>query len=150
MCIRDSLWVSIPSGLILSCVAKGGWLASLGFAVTGILWWWATWSGYRAVRNQQLVPHICWMVRSYALALSAVAFRVIQQLVVYAPISDDANYIVSLWLSLLASFWFSESCIRRQFVSDEKRRKIPKWFSLFSQSNTTLAKSKLTLKKQTV
>ena len=114
-----------------------------------ILWWWATWSGYRAVRNQQLVPHICWMVRSYALALSAVAFRVIQQLVVYAPISDDANYIVSLWLSLLASFWFSESCIRRQFVSDEKRRKIPKWFSLFSQSNTTLAKSKLTLKKQT-
>ena len=109
------LWVSVPSGLVLSVYAKGGLPSTLGFALTGGLWWAATWLGYRAIRQRNMKSHVCWMIRSYALALSAVAFRVVQQLVAFTPCPNMTNYIFSIWLSLLISLWISENCIMRLF-----------------------------------
>ena len=75
--INIVLWIAAPTGLILSPVAKGGWPGALGFAVTGLAWWYTTWAGYRAIRQRRVNDHIAWMVRSWCLSLSAVTFRVL-------------------------------------------------------------------------
>ena len=127
--LNSVLWISVPTGLLISINAKGGWPSTLGFALTGVLWWWATWAGYRAIVRNQLVTHICWMVRSYALALSAVAFRVVQQLMALGPLSDVTNYVISIWVSLLISLWISETCIKRHFANPAKSKNVPKRFT---------------------
>lgn len=114
------LWVAAPTGLILSPVAKAGWPSALGFTVTGVLWWWSTWRGYQTLGEIDLRPHIRWMLRSYSIALSAVWFRVVHQLIAFGlpAVSDSSNYIASVWLSLAISVWISEACIHRHFGRD--------------------------------
>ena len=134
------LWVSVPTGLLLSLYAKGGIASTLGFALTGVLWWWATWFGYRAIRQRRVTEHICWMIRSYALALSAVVFRVVQQLMAYGPYSDVTNYVASLWISLLVSLWISESCIMRKFSRSPMGKGMRSWWPTLPV-NTVCSKS---------
>ena len=121
------LWIAAPTGLMISFSAKGGLLSAIGFAITGILWWISTWLGYRTIRANQLNAHICWMVRSYSIALSAIAFRLIQQ-VLSIGLDNETNYITSVCLSLVVSLWISETCIARQF----RNKSTPSWFSIFS------------------
>ena len=134
------LWVSVPTGLVLSLYAKGGIASTLGFALTGVLWWWATWLGYRAIRQRKITAHICWMIRSYALALSAVVFRVVQQLMAFGPCSDVTNYIASLWISLLVSLWISENCIMRKFSRPPMGKGLSPWLPALS-ANTVYSKN---------
>jgi hypothetical protein len=108
------LWMAAPTGLVMAPVAKGGWWGASGFAVTGVLWWGVTWSGYRAILRGDLSAHVRGMVRSYSLALSAPIFRVVQALLYGAGVEDGANYILSLWLSLAASVWLAESFLARR------------------------------------
>lgn len=105
------LWIAAPAGLLLAPFAKGGFPSALGFLVTGLAWWLCTWLGYRAIRQRDIASHIRWVVRSYALALSAVAFRIIQYALDVVGLHHSTTYILSVWLSLAVSVWISESCI---------------------------------------
>jgi uncharacterized membrane protein len=107
------LWMAAPTGLALAFTAKGGLWGTTGFILAGLLWWHTTWSGYRAIRRGDLPAHIRAMVRSYSLALSAPAFRVIQLVLFSFGLDDASNYIVSLWLSIAASAWLAESFLYR-------------------------------------
>jgi hypothetical protein len=58
------------------------------------------------------------MARSYALALSAVFFRVLQLGLHFAGVDDaDTNYVASLWLSLIASVVAGEVLARSRPVA---------------------------------
>jgi hypothetical protein len=111
------LWMAAPSGIALAFTAKGGVLGTLAFALAGVLWWWTTWTGYRAIRRRDISGHVRAMVRSYCWALSAPAFRVIQMALFLIGLEDSTNYVVSLWLSLAVSVWLAESCLYRVYVS---------------------------------
>jgi hypothetical protein len=124
--INAVLWMAAPAGLALSLVAKGGALGAAGFAVSGALWWYVTWDGYRAIRRRDLPTHIRQMVRSFALALSAPAFRVLQAGLFFLGVPDEPNYILSLWLSVAVSAVLSESYLLRS-----GRIRWPRSFSRF-------------------
>ena len=111
------LWAAAPTGLIISPVSKGGAPAAVGFAITGVLWWWTTWKGYRTLGEIDIRHHIRWMLRSYSIALSAVWFRVIHGVLAFEAfhVSAFSNYVASIWLSLAASILISEACILRHF-----------------------------------
>jgi len=115
------LWIAAPAGLVITPFAKGGFLSALGFLLTGIAWWWATWVGYRMIVAKDVSGHIRWMVRSYAIALSAVWFRLIQIAMSFSTMSDSVNYTMSVWLSLFASLWVSETFISRAFPTTKAR-----------------------------
>jgi hypothetical protein len=53
------------------------------------------------------------MVRSFAWALSAPAFRAIQAALFLLGLPDGTNYVVSLWLSIAASVCLAESFLVR-------------------------------------
>lgn len=107
------LWMAAPAGIVLAFSAKGGALGTVGFALAGVLWWHTTWTGYREIRRRHIAQHVRAMIRSYSLALSAPAFRIIQSALYFAGLADDTNYLVSLWLSIAVSLWLAESCIHR-------------------------------------
>lgn len=112
--VNAVLWVAAPSGLVLALVAKGGALGTLGFAVPAALWWWFTWSGLVEIRAGRVQAHVRQITRSYALALSAPAFRVLYVAGGLTALDDEVAYLAALYLSTLASFWLSESWIRSQ------------------------------------
>jgi uncharacterized membrane protein len=107
------LWMAAPSGLALALTAKGGLWGTLGFALAGAMWWKATWAGYQAIRRGDIPAHVRGMVRSYAWALSAPAFRAIQAALFCIGLDDASNYVVSLWLSIAASVMLAESFLYR-------------------------------------
>jgi len=107
------LGCAAPAGLYLSAFAKGGVAGKAGFLVLGLLWWGATARGIQAIAARRAAEHRRWMVRSYALALSAVFFRLFHVGFYWAGLADEPNYVLSLWLSLAASLVAGEVVVRR-------------------------------------
>jgi Predicted membrane protein (DUF2306) len=118
--INAVLWAAAPAGLIISPVAKGGFLGAAGFSITGVLWWMTTWMGYVAIRRHDIATHVRCMVFSFSLALSAVWFRVFHVALEFANVDPTANYVISLWLSLLASIYLAEVCNRKRVAAPSR------------------------------
>ena len=105
-----------PAGLVLALYAKGGLAGQSGFLLLGLLWWGTTARGVQTIVAGRVAEHRRWMIRSYALALSAVSFRVFQTGFFLAGLSDGPNYVLSLWLSLATSLVGGELVARRSPV----------------------------------
>ncbi len=72
------LVVSAPSGMVLAFYANGGWMVQLSFLLATTLWWYFTWRGLQTALKKDFVAHRRWMMRSYALAFSAITLRASQ------------------------------------------------------------------------
>ena len=108
-----------PTGLYLALFAKGGLPGQLGFLTLGVLWYGATVLGVRAVGARRIDEHVRWMLRSYALILSAVFFRMLHVGFYLASVADEPNYVLSTWLSTGLSLWVGEWMVLR-FSSSEQ------------------------------
>lgn len=64
-----------PSGLYMGVHANGGWLSKLSFVLLSILWWYTTLLAMQKICKRDFTGHRAWMVRSFALCLSAVTLR---------------------------------------------------------------------------
>ncbi len=103
------LVVSAPAALIMSFYANGGSIAKLSFILLCILWWLFTYKGYATIRKGNVTAHKVWMIRSFALALSAITLRLIQLLV--ASFTDwdyEAFYTWNAWISWLLNLTMVE------------------------------------------
>ena len=92
-----------PAGIALAFGAKGGIAGKSGFLLLGVLWWSATCLGLRAILARRLAAHVAWMARSYAVATSALTFRIFHVGLYALGVPDGPNYIASIWLSLVVS-----------------------------------------------
>ena len=109
------LIISAPAALFMSFFAEGGTIAKIGFITLSIIWWLATFMGYWKIRNRNINSHKTWMIRSYALTLSAVSLRVFQYLnsayLFYEPISF---YTFLSWFSWVGNLMIVELIISTQ------------------------------------
>jgi uncharacterized membrane protein len=69
------LFVSGPSGMVLSIHANGGIVSKVSFVILTILWIYFTYKAYTSIRERDVTSHQRFMIRSYALTLSAVSLR---------------------------------------------------------------------------
>lgn len=100
-----------PGALVMAFYANGDVFTKASFVTLSVFWWWFTWSAYRAIRAGDVRRHRTWMIRSYALTLSAISLRVMQfGLSSYSDISPEAAYEIVAWpswvLNLLAAELF--------------------------------------------
>lgn len=109
------LVLSGPAGLLLAIKANGGFWSQLAFTLLAILWWWFTWRAWRAILRGQVLLHHEFMLRSFALTLSAVTLRSWKWLIVFlwAPPPMDTYRLVA-WLGwvpnlLLVEWWIRKS-----------------------------------------
>jgi uncharacterized membrane protein len=69
------LALSGPSGLIMGIFANGGITSQIAFVLLAILWWWFTFKAFSLVKRGDILHHREFMIRSFALTLSAVTLR---------------------------------------------------------------------------
>ena len=104
---------SAPSGLIMALYANGGALTKLSCLLLTPLWWFFTLKGYLSIRNGNLPDHKKWMIRSYALTLSAISLRVYQFAFGYFNVIDpDFQYLFVSWVSWVGNLLVAEVIIR--------------------------------------
>ena len=109
------LFLGAPSGLIMSFYANGGWIAQSSFAILSVIWWLTTYFAVKEARNRNWKKHELWMIRSYALTLSAVTLRGWK--VILVPLIEASPmelYRLVAWLSWTLNLLIAELIIRRK------------------------------------
>lgn len=109
------LLVCGPAGMLMAWYANGGPLAQSSFLVLSGLWWWCTWVAWRAIRGAgDIRRHGAWMLRSYALTLSAITLRLMQfGLASYTNIDPEEAYRLVAWPSWVMNIMVVEVLIRK-------------------------------------
>lgn len=103
-----------PTGIHLAFSAKGGAAGQGGFLLLGIATFLTTFLGVAAIRSRDLPRHRRWMTRSFALVATAVTFRVYHVVFFHAGLPDEANYLASLWFSILGNAAVAEWVLHRR------------------------------------
>lgn len=107
--VGSILLVCGPAGFIMAWYSNGGWVARSSFLVLSALWWVSTWLAWRAIKQGDRHRHRSWMIRSYALTLSAVTLRVMQfYFAVYTDQDADTVYRIIAWPSWLINLLVAE------------------------------------------
>ena len=108
------LFLGAPTGLYMSFFAKGSfWERSLFMFMAG--WWFVTTLyGLSTIHKRNIIAHKVWMIRSYAMAMTAVTFRVYHILFYLLGWDHLENYELSLWISVIGNMLFAEWVIWRQ------------------------------------
>ena len=109
------LLVGAPTGFYMTFFAKGGWAERACFMFMAIFWFYSTYKGFVAAAIQKnFLSHKFWMIRSYAMALTAVTFRVYHIMFYMYGMNHFDNYSISLWISVLGNALFAEGVILSQ------------------------------------
>ena len=93
------LFLSGPSGLVMSYHANGGIFSKTAFVILSILWMSFTFLSVYYVLKKDIVNHQKFAIRSFALTLSAISLRLFKYIIVFLfqPQQMEAYRIVA-WL----------------------------------------------------
>ncbi len=108
------LFVAGPSGLVIGLYANGGWSSQLAFCLLAVLWMVFTGLALSSILRRDVAAHRRWMIRSFALTLSAITLRAWKFVLVAAfePRPMDVYRIVA-WLGWVLNLLVAEWWIRR-------------------------------------
>ena len=117
--LATTLLISGPAALVMSFYANGGYPAQTSFVILSILWLGSTFLAYYYVRRKDYEKHGKWMVRSYALTLSAVSLRLYSYLfdVFHLRMDPIDLYILLSWMSWTLNLVIAEILIKSGLVT---------------------------------
>ncbi len=120
-------FVTGPASLIMACYANGGAVSRIAFSLLAVLWLGTTALGWRSALKRDWKCHRAWMIRSYALTLSAITLRLWKYGIVMAfhPPPMDVYRLVA-WLGFVPNLLVAEWIIRRHW--NARRRVSPRDF----------------------
>lgn len=70
-----TVFIASPSGLVMAYHANGGIVAQISFIILSILWFVFTLKAFLSIKQGNYQKHRRFMIRSYALTLSAISLR---------------------------------------------------------------------------
>ena len=108
------LFLGAPTGLYMSFTAKGSFWERALFMFMAIWWFITTLNGLSTIHKRNVIAHKIWMIRSYAMAMTAVTFRVYHIAFYLLGWGHLENYELSLWISVIGNMLFAEWIIYRQ------------------------------------
>lgn len=105
------------AGLAAAQWTMGGVPAELGFSLLAIGWLYTTTKAWQNIRRKNVAGHQQWMLRSYALTLSAVTLRLWSPLLgVFFGLSFLEAYPIVAWLCWVPNIVVIEWWIRRNLA----------------------------------
>lgn len=106
---------SAPSGIVLAYHANGGWTSQLAFILLSVLWFYFTLQALRYAVKKNWMKHRNFMIRSYALTLSAISLRLFKLIIVsiWEPPPMDVYRIVA-WLGWVVNIIIAEIIIHKK------------------------------------
>ena len=110
--------ISGPSGLIMGYYANGGLYARISFTTLSILWIGFTAIAYLLALKRKIVQHQAFMLRSYALTLSAITLRSYAYILpVFVHMYGRDEYVLIAWLSWIPNLLIAEILIQKKWTS---------------------------------
>ncbi|MDW7690856.1 DUF2306 domain-containing protein [Flammeovirgaceae bacterium SG7u.111] len=93
------LFIASPSGLIMAYYANGGIFSRASFIIQAVLWFAFTYKAFTCIRKNDWENHQKFMLRSYALTLSAISLRLIKWIMVSTlELPPMDTYKIVAWL----------------------------------------------------
>ncbi|MDI1255983.1 MAG: DUF2306 domain-containing protein [Flavobacterium sp.] len=93
------LFLAAPSGIYIGYYANGGLLAKISFMLLGTLWYTFTVIGLISAKKRFILRHKNFMLRSFALAFSAITLRLWKVILVFAFHPNPMEvYKIIAWL----------------------------------------------------
>ncbi|MEO1487749.1 MAG: DUF2306 domain-containing protein, partial [Bacteroidota bacterium] len=93
------LFIAAPTGFIMALHANGGIISKVSFSIQALLWFWFTYNAFKFAKNKEWVNHQKFMLRSYALTLSAISLRLFKWLIVSTiELPPMDTYKIVSWL----------------------------------------------------
>lgn len=111
------LILGAPTGVFMSFFAKGSFWERALFMFMAVFWFYTTLKGLTTILKKNVLAHKIWMIRSYAMAMTAVTFRVYHIIFYLLDWDHLANYELSLWISVLGNMAVAEWLIYRKSKS---------------------------------
>jgi hypothetical protein len=120
--VVNILLVTGPASLLMGFYANGGWGSRLGFVLLALLWLYFTGMALVKAKQKNFTAHRHYMMRSYALTLSALSLRAWKWgigLVVEMPPMD--RYRLIAWLGWTLNLAVAEWLIWREVKGAVRR-----------------------------
>lgn len=108
------LFLGAPTGLYMSFFAKGSFWERILFMFMAAAWFVTTLYGLSTIQKKNVLAHKIWMIRSYAMAMTAVTFRVYHIIFYILDWDHLENYELSLWISVIGNMLLAEWIIYRK------------------------------------
>lgn len=117
------LGLSGPSGLIISFFSNGGWVAITGFLTLSVLWMYFTATALIKAKQKKFDEHRRYMIRSYALTLSAITLRAWKFAIANVfDLPPMDVYALIAWLGFGVNLLVAEWWIRRPVFKNNMLR----------------------------
>jgi len=99
------IFISGPASFVMALYANGGMLSQIAFALLSILWIFCTVMAWIEIRKGNYIDHGNFMLRSYALTLSALTLRAWKFVIVliFHPHPMD-GYMIVAWLGWIPNY----------------------------------------------
>ncbi len=108
------LMITGPAALIMSFYANGGTISKIAFILLSFLWLYFTLIALIKAKNKDFKAHERFMIRSYALTLSAITLRIWKFLIMnYLEIPPMDVYRIVAWLGWGLNLIIAEIYIQR-------------------------------------
>lgn len=109
-----------PSGIFIGYFANGGFMAKLSFILLGSLWLFFTLKAIIHIKRGEIKSHQAFMLRSFALAFSAVTLRLWKVILVYLfqPAPMDVYQIIA-WLGWIPNLLLIEYLIKKNITREK-------------------------------
>jgi uncharacterized membrane protein len=102
------------SGLVLAVGASTGPVSQIGFGSLALIWLATAAMGWRTALQRDFVSHRRWMIRSFALTLSAVTLRLYLPVAGMLPIPFEDSYRAISFLAWVPNLLVAELWLRRR------------------------------------
>lgn len=110
--VATIILLAAPSGFVMGWYANGGLSSQIAFCLLSVAWWGSTLKAVTTARRRNWSAHRAWMIRSFALTLSAITLRAWKFVLVALlhPRPMDVYRTVA-WLSWLGNLILAEIII---------------------------------------
>lgn len=123
------LLFSAPAGFVMSLFANGNAVSVFSFILLSSLWWFFNYKAYRLAQKRDFVTHGNWMLRGYALTLSAVTLRLYMFLIAtfkwFSFLSPTEIYVMLSFLSWIPNLIITEILISRGLSKKMMQKRLP-------------------------
>jgi putative Mn2+ efflux pump MntP len=118
--VGNILLITGPAGLLMGFYANGGTGSRIGFVLLALLWLFTTTMALVKAKQKKFKAHRQFMMRSFALTLSAITLRIWKYTLGYAfDIRPMDLYRIVAWLGFVPNLLFVEWLIWRERIKKQ-------------------------------
>lgn len=108
------VFLNFPVALVMGIYANGLLPTKIAFVLLDCLWFGFTYKAFIEIKRGNIQLHKEYMIRSYALTLSAVALRFWKLAILSFTYVDPLPlYMINAWLGFIPNWFFAEWLIRK-------------------------------------